>query len=383
MPSNTVNSTKSPSGSSTAYTSKDAFQSFGLLIIIAITALVICIAGCKLNGESGNGAPVSHSILTGAGSTFANPIYTKMIDEYRAKTGIETTYQSICSTGGLKKIMSKEVDFGASDAFLTNDDMSMFTSPVVEFPTCLGAVVITYNLPGIPELKLTPDLIARIYSGKITNWNDPKIKAENRDAKLPDLAITVVHRSDGSGTTFVFTDYLSKVDNEWKTKIGAAKLPNWPVGVGGDGNEGVAGAVKLTPGAIGYNELTYALQKNMEFALIKNASGKFIKASLESTSLAANVDIPADTRISITNSSVEGAYPISSFTWIILYKEQSYSGRGAQQAEDLVKELDWMIHPDGQQFTISLFYAPLPPKAIDAAENVLKSVTYEGKPILQ
>lgn len=355
----------------------------GILITSAVLGSIISIESCSLNGKPGNDTPVAHVALSGAGSTFANPIYSKMIDQYRAKTGIETTYQSIGSSAGIKKLMSKSVDFGASDAFLSNDDMSMFTAPVVEFPTCLGAVVITYNLPGIGELKLPQDVLVDIFMGKITKWNDPRIKAENKDASLPDESITVVHRSDGSGTTYVFTDYLSKVSEEWKSKVGAAKSPSWPVGLSGNGNEGVAGTVKLTPGAIGYVELVYALQKYMDFALIRNSSGKYVKASLESTSAAANVDIPADTRISITNSNVANAYPISSFTWVILYKEQSYNNRDKQQAEDLIKELSWMVSTDGQQYTKGLNYAPLPDRAVAAAQTVLKSITFEGKPVMQ
>jgi phosphate transport system substrate-binding protein len=351
---------------------------------IFITTSVIGIVSCKVDSSPQNEIPIqSHSVITGAGSTFANPIYNKMMSEFCTVTAIPTSYQAIGSSLGIKRLMSRSVDFGASDAFLSNDDMAMFTSNVVEFPTCLGSVVITYNLPGDTALKLTSDIIADIYLGKITKWNDPRIKAENTGTELPNESITVVHRADGSGTSYVFTDYLSKVNSDWRTKVGMAKLPNWPIGVEGDGNDGVATAVKLKTGSIGYVELSYALQKNMRFASIKNSSGKYIKASLESTSLAANVDIPADTRVSITNSNVADAYPISSFTWIILYKEQSYNGRTKLQAIDLLKELSWMIHTDGQQYTKPLNYAPLPPKAIAAAENVLKSVTYEGTPIVK
>jgi phosphate transport system substrate-binding protein len=354
------------------------------LLLIAFSVLfTIGFIACKLNGKPDNELPIqSHSVITGAGSSFANPIYSKMLSEFCTQTGIPTSYQAIGSSAGIKRLMSKSVDFGASDAFLSNDDMSMFTSSVVEFPTCLGAVVITYNLSGDSTLRLTSDILADIYLGKITKWNDPRIKEENKGLQLPDLAITVVHRADGSGTSYVFTDYLSKVNSEWRTKVGMAKLPNWPVGIEGDGNEGVASRVKSTPGAIGYVELVYALQKNITFALLKNASGKYIKASLESTSLAANVDIPADTRISITNSSVADAYPISSFTWVMLYKEQSYNDRSKLEAIDLVKELSWMI-TEGQQYTKALNYAPLPPKAIAAAKNVLASVTFAGTPVLK
>jgi phosphate transport system substrate-binding protein len=353
-------------------------------LIIACVALICCfIISCALNGESGNDNANVRASLSGAGSTFANPIYTKMIDEYRAKNGTETTYQAVGSSAGIKMLMNRTVDFGASDAFLSDDEMNMFPSSVVQLPTCLGAVVISYNLPGNPELKLSPEILSGIFLGTITKWNDNKIKAENPGIKLLDQDITVVHRADGSGTSYIFTDYLSKVSDEWKTKIGVSKTPKWPVGASGNGNEGVAGIIKLTPGAIGYVELAYALQKYMGFALIRNASGKYIKATLESTTLAANVDMPADARVSITNSNVKDAYPISSFTWILLYKEQDYNNRTMIRAASLLKEIWWMVHDEGQQYTKPLNYAPLPPKAILAAEKVLSSITYDTAPVLQ
>jgi phosphate transport system substrate-binding protein len=321
--------------------------------------------------------------LLGAGATFPFPVYSKMFSDYgTANAGIQTNYQSIGSGGGIKQIMSKTVDFGASDAFLSDDDIAKAPAPVVEFPTCIGADVITFNLPGVTDLKFTPDIVAGIFLGTITKWNDAKITAENPDAKLPDQDITVVHRSDGSGTTFIFTDYLSKVSADWKSKVGVGKSPNWPVGVGGKGNEGVAGVIKQTPGSVGYVELVYALQNQMSVAALKNAAGNYVKASLESASLCANGDIPADTRISITNSNVDQAYPISSFTWIIVYKEQKYDNRSKDKATNLIKELWWMIH-DGQKDCQPLNYAPLPTKAVAAAEAILKSVTYDGQPILQ
>ena len=217
----------------------------------------------------------------------------------------------------------------------------------------------------------------------ITKWNDSKIAAENPGVSLPDMDITVAHRSDGSGTTYIFTDYLSKISDDWKSKIGTGKSVNWPDGeLGGKGNEGVSGMIKQSPGTIGYIELTYALQNNMVFATLKNAAGNYIKPSIQSASLCANGDIPADTRISIVNANVPDGYPISSFTWILLYKEQNYNNRSKDKATNLVKELWWMIH-EGQADATPLNYAPLPPKAVAAAEAVLKSVTYGGQPILQ
>lgn len=352
---------------------------------LAGLVLAVGLASCSNDnkGATQNAANPADKQLLGAGATFPYPLYSKMFSEYGKKDSTQTNYQSIGSGGGIKQIMSKTVDFGASDAFLSDDDISKAPAPVVEFPTCIGAVVISYNLPDNPELKLTPEIVTGIFMKTITKWNDKKIKAENPDAKLPDQDITVVHRSDGSGTTFVFTDYLAKVSDDFKTKIGAGKSVNWPDGeIGGKGNEGVAGVIKQTPGAVGYIELAYAMQNTMAFAMIKNSAGNYVKASLESASLCANGDIPADTRISITNSSVDQAYPIASFTWIIVYKEQKYGDRSKAKATTLCKELWWMIH-DGQQFCNALNYATLPPKAVTAAEAVLKSVTYDGQPVLQ
>jgi len=351
-------------------------------LALAGVALSVGLASC--NSGSGDKAADNSADkqLLGAGATFPYPLYSKMFSDYGTTSGMQTNYQSIGSGGGIKQIMSKTVDFGASDAFLSDDDISKAPAPVVEFPTCIGAVVVTYNLPDNPQLKLTPDIIAGIFLGDIKKWNDEKIKSENPDVKLPDMDITVVHRSDGSGTSFIFTDYLSKVNADWKSKVGTGKSPNWPAGVGGKGNEGVAGVVKQTPGSIGYVELAYAIQNNMSAASVKNAAGNYVKASLDAASLCANGDIPADTRITITNSNVDQAYPISSFTWIIVYKEQKYGDRSKDKATNLVKELWWMIH-DGQKACQPLNYAPLPPKAVAAAEAVLKSVTFDGQPILQ
>ncbi len=354
---------------------------------LAMASVTLAIGFASCTGDKGgadqNANAAADKQLLGAGSTFGYPIYSKMFAEYGKKDSTQTNYQSIGSGGGIKQLLSKTVDFGASDAFLSDDEMSKAPAPIVQFPTCLGAVVLSYNLPDNPELKFTPDIIAGIYMKTITKWNDAKIKAENPDVKLPDQDITVVHRSDGSGTTFIFTDYLSKVSADFKSKIGVGKSVNWPDGeIGGKGTEGVAGVVKQTPGAIGYIELTYALQNNMGYAQVKNAAGNYVKATLESTSLCANMDIPADTRISITNSNVDQAYPICSFTWIMLYKEQKYGDRSAGKANTLLKELWWMIH-DGQQQCTPLNYAPLPAKAVAAGEAILKSVTYDGKPILQ
>lgn len=353
------------------------------IALAGILAVGLSSCGSGGNSTDQNANSDADKQILGAGSTFGYPIYSKMFADYGKTSGIQTNYQSIGSGGGIKQLMNKTVDFGASDAFLSDDEMSKAPAPIVQFPTCLGAVVLSYNLPGNPELKFTPEVIAGIFLRTITKWNDPKIAAENPGVSLPDMDITVAHRSDGSGTTFIFTDYLSKISDDWKTKIGTGKSVNWPDGeLGGKGNEGVSGMIKQAPGTIGYIELTYALQNNMVFADVKNAAGNYIKPSIQSTSLCANGDIPADTRISITNSNVPDGYPISSFTWILLYKEQNYNNRSKEKATNLVKELWWMIH-EGQADAAPLNYAPLPPKAVAAAEAVLKSVTYGGQPILQ
>lgn len=320
--------------------------------------------------------------LLGAGATFPQPLYTKMFDEYNKQFNVMVNYQGIGSGGGVKQLMSKTVDFGASDAFLTPKEMSESPSKVLHVPICLGAVVAAYNLPGIESaLKFTPGVLADIFLGNIKKWNDEKIKAVNPGIALPNLPITVVYRSDGSGTTSIFTDYLSKTNDTWKSQVGMGKSVKFPVGVGAKGNPGVSGLVAQTPGAIGYTELTYALQNKMTFASIRNKSGEFIKPSQETVSLAANTDIPADTRVSITNSGVPGAYPISGFTWIIVYKEQNYGGRSEAKARTLVKLLSWMIH-DGQAFAPKLDYAPLPASVVKKAEAILKTIGYGGKTLI-
>ncbi len=318
--------------------------------------------------------------LLGAGATFPYVLYSKMFDAYYKETGIKVNYQSIGSGGGIRQLKEKTVDFGASDAFLSDEQLKEYDSPVLHIPICLGAVVITYNLPGNPELKLTPDVIADIFLGKIKKWNDPRIVSLNPGVKLPDKNITVVHRSDGSGTTFVFVDYLSKVSQEWATKVGRGTSVAWPVGLGGKGNEGVTGLVKQIPGSIGYVELIYAKQNKLPVALVKNKSGKFIKPDLSSITLAGAANIPEDTRVSVTNTDAPDGYPISSYTWILVYKEQNYKNRSLERAKQLVKLLWWMIH-DGQKYTEPLDYAKLPNNAVKLAEKIIKSITYNGKPV--
>lgn len=252
---------------------------------------------------------------------------------------------------------------------------------VLHFPTCLGAVVLTYNIPGVDKtLKFTPDVIADIFLGKIVKWNDPKIAAANADITLPDMNIIVVHRTDGSGTTFVFTDYLSSVNPEWKEKFGANKVINWPTGVGGKGNPGVAQYVKQVPGSIGYVELAYAKQNKMPAALIQNKSGNFIEPNLQSTSAAADVKIPADTKVSLVNTDAKDGYPIVTMTWILLYKEQSYGGKPLKRVQAMVEAMWYMIH-DGQKLNEGKDYGVLPKGVVVLAEDILNSVVYDGKKV--
>jgi len=295
--------------------------------------------------------------LTGAGATFPYPIYSKWFSEYSAAhQGVEVNYQSIGSGGGIRQVTSGLVDFGASDMPMTDDLISSAKVKVLHIPTVLGAVVPVYNVPGVSQVKFAGDVLADIYLGKISNWNDPRIAKDNPGAKLPDQKIIVVHRSDGSGTSFIFTDYLSKVSKEWSGGPGKGTSPSWPVGVGGKGNEGVAGLVRQMPGAIGYVELIYALQNKIAFGAVKNAAGSWVTASIEGvTEAAAGVKIPADFRVSITNASGANAYPISSFTYLLI----PVQGTNAENRKVLKDLLSWIIK-SGQGEVSALSYAPLP-----------------------
>ena len=316
--------------------------------------------------------------LNGAGATFPNPIYQKWFSEYHsAHPDVQINYQSIGSGGGIKQLQAQTVDFGASDGPMTDEQLSQTPFKVFHIPTVLGAVVPTYNLPGVSaDLKFTPDVLADIFLGKITKWNDPHIAKENSGVKFPDSDIVVVHRSDGSGTTYIFTDYLSKVSPEWKSKVGKSTSVNWPVGLGGKGNEGVAGMVKQTEGSIGYVELIYALQNKMPFGAIQNAAGEFVKASLESTTAAAASmkQMPEDFRVSITNAPGKNSYPICSFTWLLVPAEWNDSGK----EKEFVTFLNWMVD-QGQSLTQSLDYAPLPKSVAEKVKARIKEIKVKQK----
>ncbi len=329
---------------------------FGHLSVVMATLLVIALmaSGCSPQGGS-----TTVKELSGAGATFPYPLYSKMFDTYASATGVRVNYNSIGSGGGIKALTDKTVDFGASDAFLTDQEEAAMGAPVLHIPTCIGAVVLSYNLNGTPALKLDGTVTANIFLGKVVKWNDPAISALNPGVSLPDLAITVVHRSDGSGTTSIFTSYLTAVSPSWKSTVGAGKSVSWPTGIGGKGNDGVAGMISQTRGSIGYIELIYAVQSKMPFASLKNASGTFVTPSLASSAAAAAVSLPDDLRVVIVNSPGTDAYPISAFTWILVYKEQNYTGRTLAQAQALKKLLTWML-ADGQSINEGLSYARLP-----------------------
>jgi phosphate transport system substrate-binding protein len=346
---------------------------------ITTLALSVTLAATLMNCGGGSGG--SEVRLQGAGATYPNPLYQKWISEYgKLHHNVKIDYQSIGSGGGQKQIREQTVDFGASDSFMSDQDLKSAPGELLHIPMVLGAVVITYNLQSLSQpLHFSPDVVADIFLGKIKRWDDARIKADNAGVNLPAADITVVHRSDGSGTTGVWTDYLSKISPEWKEKVGAGTSINWPVGIGGKGNEGVTGQVKQTPNTLGYVELIYALQNNLPVGLIKNKAGKFVPASLESVTAAAGESIantPDDLRVSITDSPGADAYPVSSYTYILAYKEQ----KDATKGKALVDYLWWCIH-DGQKLAGDLKYAALPQPIVTRAEAKINSITAGGKPL--
>jgi phosphate transport system substrate-binding protein len=306
--------------------------------------------------------------INGAGATFPYPIYSKWFDEYaKVDPSVRFNYQSIGSGGGQKQIIAQTVDFGASDGPMSDDNLKSAPGKLLHIPTVAGAVVITYNLAGNPAVKLDGDAIAGIFLGTIKKWNDPKIAALNSGTTLPDQEIVVVHRSDGSGTTFIFTDYLSKISADWKSKVGNNTSVNWPTGLGGKGNEGVSGQVKQTPGAIGYVELIYASQNKMPYADLKNIDGAFVKATVDSiTAAMTTAQIPDDFRFSITNATGKDSYPIAGATWLLVYEQQKDAAKGRKLAEFL----RWSV-TKGEEMAKQLDYAPLPE---DLRQRVLKRI---------
>jgi phosphate transport system substrate-binding protein len=320
--------------------------------------------------------------LSGAGATFPLPFYNMAFQKYTETTGVKVSYGGVGSGAGIKSLADKIVDFGASDAFLNDEKLAAMPAPVVHIPTCSGAVVVAFNVPGISTILLTPNVLVDILLGKINNWNDKALKKLNPKVKFPNLAITVVYRSDGSGTTNMFTDYLTKVSAEWKSKIGFGTAVKWPVGIGAKGNPGVAGTITQTKGAIGYVGSEYSFAQKIPTAYIMNKAGKFIKPSLATVSAAGKGTIPADTRVMLTNSDAALAYPIAGFTWLLIYKEQNYNNRTEAQAKETLKLINYMLDAEAQKIASQVNYAPLPEGVVKQAKAILKTVTYNGKPVL-
>src|SRR5579863_5262569 len=314
---------------------------------------------------------VGQTTLNGAGATFPYPIYSKWFSEYhKLHPEVQVNYQSIGSGGGIRQVTAGTVDFGASDMPMTDKQLQDYKGKILNLPTVLGAVVPAYNIPGVTgEVKFTPDALAGIFLGKITKWNDKAIASVNPDLKFPDTDIIVVHRSDGSGTSFIWTDYLSKVSPEWKSSVGSDTSVKWPLGMGGKGNEGVAGMVRQLQGAMGYVELIYAVQNNIAYGSVRNAAGAFVKASLESVTAAAASapKMPADFRVSITNSPGKDAYPISSFTWLLIPAQSKDPAKG----KILNDFLSWIV-TDGQKMPAALSHAPLPDNVIANVKEAIK-----------
>jgi len=345
-------------------------------MVKCVTAMVLMLAGWLVAVPA-----QAQMLMNGAGATFPYPIYSKWFDEYtKVDPEVRFNYQSIGSGGGIKQISSRTVDFGATDGPMTDEQLKQAPGELLHIPTVLGAVVATYNLPGSPKLKFSGDVLADIFLGRITKWNDARITALNAGVSLPDDPIVVVHRSDGSGTTYIWVDYLSKISPEWQQKVGKGTSVNWPVGLGGKGNEGVSGQVKNQPGALGYVELAYAVKNKLPVASIKNAAGKFIEPTIASTTAAAAgaaKSMPDDFRVSLTNPPGDEAYPVASFTWLLVYKDQSNEAKGRA----LAKFLWWMSH-DGQKYADDLLYAPLPAPVVKQIETKVRQITYQGKPLM-
>ena len=330
------------------------------LAILAVTAI--------------SGQASAETLINGAGATFPYPLYSKWFAEYaKVDPSVKFNYQSIGSGGGIKQITAQTVDFGASDKFLSDAELKAAPGKLLHIPTVMGAVVVTYNVPGVGKgLKLSSEDVADIYLGKITKWNDPKIANDNPKVKLPNQPIIVVHRSDGSGTTSIFTDYLSSVSPEWAGKVGKGASVKWPIGLGGKGNEGVAGQVKTTQYTIGYVELAYAFENKLPFATLKNKSGNFVEPSIKSTSAAAAgaaKSMPADYRISLVNQPGKDAYPIVGFTWLLVYQDQKDKVIGKK----LVEFLNWELK-HGQKMADKILYAPLPANVAKMVEKTVKSI---------
>ncbi|HEX6797629.1 MAG TPA: phosphate ABC transporter substrate-binding protein PstS [Ktedonobacterales bacterium] len=352
---------------------------------VALTSLALAACGSPANADSGSGSCPSTNTLTGAGSTFDNPLFSKMFENYaNAHCGAQVTYSSVGSGAGISQLLAQTVDFGATDSPMTDAQLQQSTNgPIIHIPITIGAVAMTYNLSQVgasTHIQLTGPVIADIFLGKVKFWDDAAIAQLNSGTTLPHVAITVVHRSDGSGTTGIFSHYLSAVSPSWQSQVGAGTTLNWPVGVGAKGNAGVAAQVKSTAGAIGYNELAYVLTNTIQYAQVQNAAGQYVLPSLDGAKAAANnvTSIPADLRFFIVNAPGATSYPISGFSWVIVYQTQKDSDKGRAVANMLW----WMTH-DGQQYSTSLSYVPLPATIVAKDEAQIKSITCGGKACYQ
>lgn len=310
------------------------------------------------------------------------PYYNMAFKTYTSQSGVEVTYGGIGSGGGIRSLTDKVVDFGATDAFLNDDELTDMPAEVVHVPTVIGAVVVAYNLPGIDDLKLSGELLEKIFMGEITQWNDPAIGMANPGINFPPMEINVIHRSDGSGTTHIFSDYMSKISTKWQKEVGTGKALQWPAGMGAKGNPGVAGTISQTEGSVGYAGSEYAFAMKMKVAGIQNSSGNYILPTAGSVRAAAETDIPDDTRVMITNSSNPEAYPICGFTWIILYKEQNYNNRTKEQAQATAELMNWLMSAEAQDMAEKVHYSPLAEATVNKAKVILQTLTYDGEPIL-
>ncbi|MDD3108741.1 MAG: phosphate ABC transporter substrate-binding protein PstS [Alistipes sp.] len=345
-----------------------------LILMMGVLGLAAC--GTSPKGESA-------AKLTGAGATFPLPYYNLAFKTYFDSTHVSVSYGGIGSGGGIRSLKDRIVDFAGSDAFLSEEEMRSMPDSVVHLPTCMGAVVMAYNLPQVKSLRLTGEVIASIYLGEITRWDDPRIGALNPGAALPEMPIHPVYRSDGSGTTYVFSDYLSKVSPSWSTQIGRGKALSWPVGLAAKGNPGISGTVSQTQGAIGYIGSEYAFAQKIPYATLQNRAGEFVTPTLASIAAAAEGALPLDMRCMITDAASAAAYPISCFTWVLVYREQHYDKRTLAHAQALAQLLDWMLSAQAQELAAKVNYAPLPTQAVENARKVLSTLQYDNQPLLR
>jgi phosphate transport system substrate-binding protein len=378
-------------GSSNNAKSNNASQSTATVAPVSTSAAATGSAATAAASAPASGASTANvsmcppsgaaTSMTGAGSTFDAPLFAKQFDVYNQQCKIQVNYQSVGSGAGIQQLTAKTVNFGASDAPLTDQQIQAAGGDVLHIPITIGAVSVGYNLPGVKSgVKLTGDVLAKIYLGTIKKWNDPALTALNPGMNLPSLDISVVHRSDGSGTSFIFTNYLAAVNTDWQSKVGSGTSVNWPVGAGGKGSEGVAGIVKQTPGSIGYFELAYSTENNITYVTLQNKDGQYVAPSVAGASAAAAgaaANLPADLRAVFVNASGAQTYPISGFSWVVINRAQS----DAKVAQSLVHLLWWMTHA-GQQYASALQYAPLPPQVVQQDEKQLMKVTAAGQPVL-